>query len=203
MASDLTIAEKNALRAIRRQGAVRSAELRRVGVHPQQIQRLCDKGVLTRVARGLYEVADAEVTAQHTLVLAAKVVPRGVVCLLSALAYHELGTENPHQVWIAIDNRAAKPATDYPPLRVFRFSGKALTAGVDHHKIEGVNVPVYNPAKTVADCFKYRNKIGIDVALEALRDCRRQRKATSDELWQYARICRVAEVMRPYLEATA
>ena len=187
----------------RRQGVLRTADLRRADVHPQQLTRMCKKGLLTRVGHGLYERADADVTVHHSLVLAVKAVPQGTVCLLSALAFHELGTENPHKVWVAIDNRAARPTISYPPLRVFRFSGRARTEGVEHHEIEGVSVPIYCPAKTVADCFKYRNKIGTDVALAALRECRHQRKGTSDLLWHYARVCRVAEVMRPYLEATA
>jgi predicted transcriptional regulator of viral defense system len=126
-----------------------------------------------------------------------------VICLLSALQFHDLTTQAPFEVWMAIDVRARRPRGKAPPLRIVRFSGKALTAGVETHRIEGVRVRVYGPAKTVADCFKYRNKIGLDVALEALRDYRRAHPGGLDELWKFAQICRVANVMRPYLEAQA
>jgi predicted transcriptional regulator of viral defense system len=126
-----------------------------------------------------------------------------VVCLLSALQFHDLTTQAPFQVWLAIDRKAWLPKEPRLPIRIVRFSGPALEKGIEEHIIEGVSVKVYNPAKTVADCFKYRNKIGLDVALEALRDCRRERKCTNYDLWEYAKICRVANVMKPYLEATA
>jgi predicted transcriptional regulator of viral defense system len=130
-------------------------------------------------------------------------VPSGVVCLLSALRLHGLTTQAPFEVWMALDTKAWLPKVDHPPLRFVRFSGAALREGVQRKKIEGVEVRFYSPAKTVADCFKYRNKIGLDVALEALRECRRQKRATADELWHFARVCRVANVMRPYMEAVA
>jgi predicted transcriptional regulator of viral defense system len=161
------------------------------------------RGLLTRVGRGLYTLAEAEATEQRSLVEVVKRVPDGVVCLLSALQFHGLTTQSPSEVWLAIGEKARKPKAEYPPLRIVRFSGKAQTEGVAEQEIEGVTVRVTNPAKTVADCFKYRNKIGLDVALEALRDCRRKRKATADELWRYAKVCRVTNVMRPYLEAVA
>ena len=128
-------------------------------------------------------------------------VPHGVVCLLSALRYHELTTQNPAQLWLAIDRKARVPTARDLPLRIVRFSGKARLKGIEEHDIDGVKVPIYNPAKTVADCFKYRRKIGTDVALEALRDCWRSKRCTIDDLWRYAAICRVTNVMRPYLEA--
>src|SRR5690606_12755497 len=139
---------------------------------------------------------------QRSLVEACRRVPRGAVCLLSALQFHGLTTPAPFEVWMAIDESARQPRGDSPSLRIVRFSGAALTYGVQEYVVEGVTVRVYSPAKTVADCFKYRNKIGIDVAIEALRDCLRQRKATADELWQAAKVCRMTNVMRPYLEAT-
>lgn len=132
---------------------------------------------------------------------AAKRVPHGVVCLLSALQFHELTSQAPFEVWLAIGEKARRPKVDYPPLRILRFSGAALERGIVTHAFENVTVNVYSPAKTVADCFKYRNKLGLDVALEALRDCWKKRRATMDELWQAAKICRVANVMRPYLES--
>jgi predicted transcriptional regulator of viral defense system len=180
---------------------VRVRDLAAHRIHPEYLRRLCRQGLLTRTTRGLYVPADASPTENRTLAEASKRVPAAVVCLLSALRFHGLTTQLPFEVWLAIDRRARRPRDAQLPLRIVRFSGPALTTGVQHHTIEGVSVKVYSPAKTVADCFKYRIKIGLDVALEALRDCRRQRRATPDDIWQAARICRVARVMRPYLEA--
>ena len=185
----------------RNSGIVSTREMRSLGIHHEYLQRLCAEGQLVRTGRGLYMLPDAEVTAHHGLAQAGKAVPNGVICLLSALRFHEIGTQAPHQVWIAIDRRDARPRVKHPQVRIVRFSGKALAEGVDEHTVESVTVRIYNPAKTVADCFKYRNKIGLDVALEALREALRERKCTVDELWQYAKICRVTEVMRPYTEA--
>ena len=184
-------------------GVLRPRDLDAHGIPRIYLSRLCEHGLLDRVGRGLYVLPDADVSEHHTLAEAGKRVPHGVVCLLSALRFHGLTTQSPSEVWLAIGNKAWRPQVDYPPLRFVRFSERTLEAGVEEHSIEGVLVRIYNPAKTVADCFKYRNKIGLDVALEALRDCRRQRRCTNDELWHYAKICRVANVMRPYMEATA
>jgi predicted transcriptional regulator of viral defense system len=183
-------------------GVLRVSDLTARGIHPEYLRRLHCRGILRRAGRGLYVLANADVSEHHVLAQTAKRVPRGVFCLLTALQFHGIGTQVPFQVWIALDRRAARPRVDYPPLRVVRFSGKALTEGVEGHEVEGVSIKVYGLAKTVADCFKYRNKIGLDVALEALRDCRRQRKCTNDDLWHYAITCRVGNVMKPYLEAT-
>jgi len=131
----------------------------------------------------------------------ASAVPKGVICLLSALSFHQIGTQLPHEVWIALDRRVRRPVLAYPPLRVLRFGGEALTSGIETHRIEGETVRVYNVAKTIADIFKYRNKIGLDVALEALREGWRDRRFRMDEINRYARVCRVEVVMRPYLEA--
>ena len=163
--------------------------------------RLYRRGLLVRVARGLYSAPDADVTEHHSLAQAAKRVPRGVVCLLSALRFHGVTTQLPREVWIAIDMADRRPKADGLSLRVVRFTGQALTTGVEQHVVEGVTVRVYSIAKTVADCFKYRNKIGLDVAIEALRECMAERRATVDEIWQYAKVCRMTNVMRPYLEA--
>ena len=183
-------------------GVLRVQDLTFRGIHPEYLRRLCQKGLLVRIGRGLYVPADAELSEHHSLVEAFKWVPHGVACLLTALRFHGIGTQSPFEIWMALDRRAARPRMKHPPLRIMRFSGVAFTEGVEEHLIEGVPVKVYNPAKTVADCFKYRNKIGLDVALEALRECRRQRNCTNDQLWQYAKVCRVSRVMRPYLEAT-
>ena len=186
---------------LRTTGILRPRDLERLGISGEYLNKLYAAGLLDRPSRGLYTLAGSEPTEHRTLVEASKRVPRGIVCLLSALRFHDLTTQSPFEVWMAIDEKARLPKIDYPPLRIVRFSGDALSFGVKEERIEGVAVPVYSPAKTVADCFKYRNKIGLDVAIEALRDCLRQRKATMDELWNAAKVCRMSRVMRPYLEA--
>ena len=192
---------KRILELARSSGIVNTGEVRSLGIHHEYLRQLCAKGTLVRVGRGRYMLPDAEVTAHHGLAQAGKAVPKGVICLLSALRFHEIGTQAPHQVWVAIDRRAARPQVKHLKMRIVRFSGKALTEGVDEHNIEGVPLRIYNPAKTVADCFKYRNKIGLDVALEALREVVRFRKCTIDDLWRYAKMCRVTKTIRPYMES--
>jgi predicted transcriptional regulator of viral defense system len=182
-------------------GVLRPRELEAIGISGVYLNKLYQEGLLDRPSRGLYTLADAEPSEHRSMAEASKRVPHGVVCLLSALRYHDLTTQAPFQVWLAIDEKTRLPNVDYPPLRIVRFSGKALSFGAEEHVIDGLNVRIYSPAKTVADCFKYRNKIGVDVAIEALRDCLRQRKATVDELWAAAKVCRMSNVMRPYLEA--
>lgn len=191
------------LKLARRRQGVTAREVAEAGIHRQVLSRLVAAGELERVARGLYRRPEQPISEHHGLAIAAAAVPRGVVCLLSALQYHGVGTQLPREVWIAIDRRARRPSLRYPPLRIVRYSGAALTAGVESHIVEGRTVKVYNVAKTVADCFKYRNKIGLDVALEALREAWRERRFTMDELDRYAAICRVQRVMRPYLEVLA
>ncbi|MCL2001323.1 MAG: type IV toxin-antitoxin system AbiEi family antitoxin domain-containing protein [Planctomycetes bacterium] len=182
-------------------GVLHARELPVLGIPRRYLARLCAEGALVKVARGVYQPSDAPDTIHLGLAQAAKAAPSGVVCLLSALRFHEIGAQLPHQVWMAIDRRAAKPRTTWPVIRWARFSGPALTEGIAFHDIVGVQVPIYSPAKTVADCFKYRNKIGLDVALEALREVMAGRRCAIDDLWKYAKVCRVAQVMQPYLEA--
>jgi predicted transcriptional regulator of viral defense system len=153
-----------------------------------------------RAGRGIYTLAETDLTENQSLLEACLRIPRGIVCLLSALRFHGLTTQAPFEVWLALDNKAHAPKDDLLPLRIVYMSGRALTAGVEEHLIVGKPLRVYNVPKTVADCFKYRNKIGLDVALEALRESWSSRRCTMDELWHYAKICRVANVMRPYLE---
>ena len=188
---------------LQERAVIRPQDLRALGISPASLYWLHEQGKVVRIARGLYRLPDGDFTAHHSLVVACKQVPHGVICLLSALSFHEIGAQLPFEVWMAIDRKARLPRLEYPAVRFVRFSGQALIAGVEKHQIEGINVPVYAPAKTIADCFKYRNKIGLDVALEALRDCRRLGKCTDRDLWHFASICRVANVMKPYLEATA
>ena len=184
-----------------KQPLVRPRDVETRGIARESLLRLYRRGLLVRPARGVYALAESPVTEHHSLAVAAKLVPRSVVCLLSALRFHGLTTQDPHEGWIAIDFKAHKPSLASPALRVVRFSGRALVEGVEAHEIEGVRVQVYGAAKTVGDCFKYRHKIGIDVAIEALRDVLRSRKATVDEIHRFAKVCRVANVMQPYLES--
>jgi predicted transcriptional regulator of viral defense system len=186
---------------VKMKGILRPRDLDSYGIPREYLRRLYRQGLIDRIARGLYSLREANITEHHSLAEACKKVPNGSICLLSALHFHEITTQLPFEVWIAIDNKSRKPKQENLALRVVRFSGNALNAGVEEHTIENVKIRVYNPAKTVADCFKYRNKIGLDVALEALRDCWDKKQCTMDQLWEYARICRVSNVMRPYLES--
>lgn len=165
------------------------------------LSRLVQDGRLRRLARGVYARPDRALSEHISLVEVAIRVPKGVICLLSALRIHGLGTQAPHQVWLAIPQNSPTPRVERPSLRAVRMSGAALTEGVESTQIDGMDVPVFSAAKTIADCFKYRNKIGIDVAMEALRDGWTQRKVSMDELSHYADIDRVSNVMRPYLES--
>ncbi len=189
------------IRLVKRSGVVRPKDMDAHGIPRKYIHLLHHEGILNRVGRGLYVLEDASPSENRTIAEVCKRVPAGVVCLLSALQFHRLTTQSPHEIWLAINHKSRHPKEQMLPIRIVRFSGLALTAGVEQHTVEGVTVKVYSPAKTVADCFKYRNKIGLDVALEALRDCHRSRKCTMDELWKYAKICRVANIMKPYLES--
>ena len=198
---DVSTIEKKLLSLVRKAGFLRIRDSRKIGIHPEHFRRLYKKGLLQRPSRGLYVLSNTEPTVNRTLAEVAKQIPKGVICLLSALRFYGLTTQAPFEVWLAIDHKAWNPKKTYRAVRTVYFSGKAFTSGIKTHQIEGVKVKIYSPAKTVADCFKYRNKIGLDVALEALKDCLRQKKCTNDDLWKYAKICRVANVMRPYLEA--
>ena len=190
-----------ALELATQHGLLRPRDLAGKGIPRTTLSRLVESGRLTKLSRGLYALPDRPVSENHQLAEIAARCPLGVYSLLSALRFHRLTTQNPHELWLALPNKAHAPRVDYPPLRIVRFSGPALTEGIEIHSVDGIAVRIYSVAKTVADCFKYRNKIGLDVALEALRECRRERRASSDELWQYAKICRVSNVMRPYLES--
>ena len=194
---------EKALKLIREMGVVRPRDLASHGIPSEYLRRLCDRGLLVQPMRGLYRAADAEATAHSSLAEVAKRVPNSVICLLSALRFHEFTTQSPPDVWVGIRSRARVPALGHLLVRVVRYSEESLAVGGDTHRIDGVLVRVTNPGKTVADCFKYRNKIGLDVAIEALRACRRLRLAMPSQIAEYAKINRVFNVMRPYLEALA
>lgn len=185
----------------RKKALLRAHELDTHHIPRAYLSRLTEAGRLVRVARGLYALPDRNFGERQALVEVARKSPKAVVCLLSALRFHDLTTQSPFEVWIAIANKARAPRLQYPQLRVVRYSGPALTKGIEEHDVNGVSVRVYNVAKTVADCFKHRNKIGLDVALEALRESWKAKRTTMDDLWRYAQICRVTNVMRPYLES--
>jgi predicted transcriptional regulator of viral defense system len=189
------------LKLVKKHGILRPRDLDAHGIPREYLRQLHDLGKLERTGRGLYVLSNSDVTENHSFAQAAKRVPIGVISLLSALRFHELTTQLPFEVWMTIEVKAWTPKVDNPRMRFTRASGRAFTGGVETHKIEGVSVKIYDPGKTVADCFKYRNKVGLDVAIEALRDCISQRKSTMDQLWKYAGICRVSNIMRPYMEA--
>jgi predicted transcriptional regulator of viral defense system len=180
---------------------LRSRDVEALGIHREYLRRMEQQGLLMRAGRGIYSLLDANFTAHHGLVEATQRVPHGVVCLLSALRFHEITTQAPFEVWLAIHGKAHLPREELLPLRIVYMSGRAFESGIEVHRLEGQAVKVYSLAKTVADCFKYRNKIGLDVALEALREAWRSKRCTMDQLWDYAKICRVGNVMRPYLES--
>ncbi|MGX2040281.1 type IV toxin-antitoxin system AbiEi family antitoxin domain-containing protein [Methylocaldum sp. MU1018] len=182
-------------------GLIRPRDLTALGLPRVALTRLVRSGRLVRVGRGLYALPDRPVSEHTSLAEVARKHPRAIVCLLSALRFHDLTTQSPFQVWIAIPNKARAPRVAYPPLKIVRFSGTSLTEGIEEHVIDGVRVRITDIAKTVADCFKFRNKIGLDVALEALRAAWKQQRVSMDDLWFYARMCRVANIMRPYLES--
>ena len=181
-------------------GILRSREVEEAGIPRQYLSRLVDRGKLERIGRGLYQRPDHEMTAQHSLAVAAKRVDTGVICLLSALQFHDLTTQNPHDVWMAIGHKDRAPSVDAVNLRTVRMSGPARTEGIETHDIEGVRVPMYSAAKTVADGFKFRNTIGKDVAIEALKAYAQTNRPLA-ALWTFADICRVQNVIRPYVEA--
>ena len=198
---DTPSASTHLIQLVRDRGLVSARDLAKAGVARVSLSRAIKRGALLRIGRGLYALPNRPISEHTALAEVAHRVPKGVVCLLSALRFHGLTTQAPFETWLAIDNKAIAPRLDYPPVRILRFSGPALTEGVEEHEIDGVRVRITSVAKTVADCFKYRNKIGLDVALEALREAWRVKKMTADDLWRYARICRVANVMRPYLDS--
>jgi predicted transcriptional regulator of viral defense system len=180
----------------------RTGEALKAGIHPRTLYKMRDQGAIERLGRGMYRFADMPSFGNPDLATVAMKVPKGVICLISALSYHELTTEIPHEIYLALPRGAETPRLDYPPMRFFWFSGPAFTEGVEQHEVDGIPVRVFNPEKTLADCFKYRNKIGLDVVLEALKFYRQKKRFHADDLLRYARICRVEKIIRPYLEAT-
>ena len=191
------------LQLVRKAGLLRPRDLQSAGIPRAYLTQLVEQGKLLKPGRGLYVHADTSLTENHSFAEAAKLAPKGIVCLLSALRFHDLTTENPAEVWLAIPRETRRPKSGVPALRIMQFSGEMLTSGIEKHMIEGVEVTVYSVAKTVADCFRFRNRIGVNIAVEALRDTWQNKKATADQLWHFAKICRVLNVMRPYFDSIA
>lgn len=191
-----------AIRQFRRRGGVlRTAEALRLGIHPRTLYLLRDQGQVEPISRGVYRLAELPPLSHPDLVTVALRVPNSVVCLISALAFHEITTEVPHEVQIALPRGMKTPKLEHPPLRVFRFSEPGLSLGVQTAKLDGIDVRIYDAAKTVVDCFRYRNKLGVDVAIEALKLCIERKIARPADLLRYARKCRAERVMLPYIEA--
>jgi len=189
------------MRYVGKHGIVRPRDIEAIGLPREYLVRLHRQGKLNRPGRGIYTLPNANVTEHHSYAEVAKRVPNAAICLLSALVFHEIATQSPASVWIALRKGARTPVLFSPSLRIVRLSGPSLTEGIENHQVEGIPVRVYSAAKTVADCFKFRNKIGLDVAIEALKDSLRQKKASANEIYRYAKVCRVSNVIRPYLEA--
>ncbi len=182
-------------------GILRTAQALKAGIHPKTLYAMRDSGVLERISRGVFRLSDSPPLSNPDLVTVAARVPSGVICLISALSFHEITTQIPHDVHVALPRGAEEPRLDYPPIRTYRFTGEAFTSGVDAYELDGVSISIYSPEKTLADCFKFRNKVGLDTVVEAIRFYRERRSIKVDDLMRYAKICRVNRVMRPYLEA--
>ena len=188
------------MRYVGQHGMVRPRDIEAIGLPREYLVRLHRQGKLNRSGRGIYILPEAAVTERHSYAEVTKRVPEAVICLLSALTFHEITTQSPAAVWIALGKGARTPALNSPSLRIVRLSGSSLTEGIENHRVDGVPIRIYSAAKTVADCFKFRNKIGLDVAIEALKDSVRQKKAKINEIYRYAKMCRVSNVIRPYME---
>lgn len=193
-------AEQQILKIAGKKGMVCSADLVSQKIPREYLSRMVNKGLLQRIARGIYCLPDANITEHHDLALVSALVPNSVITLLSALAFHNVGTQNPHKVWVAVKAKAYTPKFDYPPVRYHYYSGAAFERGVETHRIEGIDIKVYSVAKTVVDCFRLRNKVGLDVALEALKEGWQAKRFTADELMRLAEECRIASIIQPHFE---
>lgn len=182
-------------------GILHTAQAIRAGIHPGTLYAMRNSGALEVVSRGVYRLADIPPLGNPDLVTVATRVPKGVICLVSALAFHELTTQIPHEVHVALPRGAEEPRLDHPPIKTYRFTGEAYTEGVEAHKLDGVSILIYSPEKTLADCFKFRNQVGLDTVVEAVHFYRERRSVKVDDIMRYAEICRVKKIIRPYLEA--
>ena len=187
------------IKMLKKQNTVTSADVRKAGISPGLLCYMKDMGMLRRIAHGVY-ILPEHIPSNETFVEASLTIPGGVICLLSALQYHELTTQMPGEVWMAIKTGSYYPRNSQMPIKIIQLSDKNFSAGIETRDENGIKIRVYSPAKTIVDCFRFRNKIGTDIAIEALRDAVRQKKAASDEIWEYARQCRMTKIMRPYME---
>jgi predicted transcriptional regulator of viral defense system len=183
-------------------GILKASDAIHEGIHPRTLYEMRDKGIVEVLSRGLYRLADLRPLSNQDLITVSLRIPHGVVCLISALAFHGITSQVPHEVYIAVERVSRPPKVDYPPVRVFRFTGEAFKSGIESHNTEAVSLRVYSAEKTIADCFKYRNKLGLDTAIEALRLYRERKRFKVDDLMRFARVCRVENVIRPYVEAS-
>jgi predicted transcriptional regulator of viral defense system len=183
-------------------GILKASDAIHEGIHPRTLYEMRDKGIVEVLSRGLYRLADLRPLSNQDLISVSLRIPHGVVCLISALAFHGITSQVPHEVYIAVERVSRPPKVDYPPVRVFRFTGEAFKSGIESHNTEGVSLRVYSAEKTIADCFKYRNKLGLDTAIEALRLYRERKRFKVDDLMRFARVCRVENVIRPYVEVS-
>lgn len=184
-------------------GVMKTSEVLDQGLHSRTLYWMEEKGVLEKMERGVFKLADMNSLSNPDLTIVATRIPSAILCLISALDFHDLTEEIPHKVHIALPRSKRTPQLNHPPLEVYRFSGESRTAGIEYYKLDGVRIQVYNPAKTIADCFKFRNKIGLDIAIEALKRGIEGRKASFEEIVEFANICRVGKVIQPYLETAA
>ena len=189
------------LELAKKMGIIRPRDVEAEGISRMYLHRMYQRGEIERIGRGLYVLPQSMNSESFSLAEVAKQIPDGVICLISALHFHNLTTQVPHKVWVAIENKKWEPEFRYPPIELVRLTGSAFSFGIEIHEVNNVTTKIYSPAKTVADCFKFRNKIGLDIALEALRETKGNREATVDELWEAAKVCKMTNVMRPYLEA--
>lgn len=195
-------ARDRAIEIIRKSGGlIRTHEALAQGIHRRTLYGLRGEGTIISISRGLFQLVDQDIPAQVDLVEVSKKVPMGVICLISALAFHQLTTQTPHYIWLAVDRKARKPKIDYPPVRVFFFSGDAFSQGIETHRIMKQNIRVYNAPKTIIDCFRWRDAVGLDVAIEAAREYLKHEDSSPSSLMEYAKACRVEKIVRPYLQA--
>ena len=178
-----------------------TTEAMKAGVHPRTLYAMRDQGIIRTSAQGVYRLTDTPALSNPDLAIVATKIPKGVICLISALSFHGITNEIPHQIYLALPRGSETPRLDYPPLKIFRFGDHVFTEGIEHHKIDGISIKVYSSEKTITDCFKYRNKIGIDVVMEALKLYRQRKSFKVNELIRYAKVSRVEKIMRPYIEA--
>ena len=195
-------AERRILKLAAKKGLLRPKDLLARSLPREYLSRMAAVGTLERIGRGLYRLPHAEFSAFHSLAEVGAAVPKGIICLLSALRFHDLTTQLPPDVWVAVSGPVWRPTKTPFPVRYVHMTGESFLKGVETHVVDKVKIRVFHPAKTVADCFKYRNKIGLDVALEALRDYRKKHRGGMDDLWRFAKVCRVTRIIRPFLEAT-